>query len=75
MVGSSMSANLKQVESAAFQVALEIAKETEETLQRLCAAVLNEDLEAAKPLARKLQGDEESNRTDSRVHRIAGRRR
>lgn len=69
------SRNLKQVESSAFQVALEIARETEETLQRLCAAVLNNDLEAAKPLARKLQGDEESNRTHSRVDRIASRRR
>jgi hypothetical protein len=69
-----MNAHLKQVESTAWQVALEIARETEETVQRLCAAVLSQDWATAKKLAKELQG-EESNRTDSRVHRIAGRRR
>ncbi len=52
MIGSE---NLE--ENTGWEAALEIARRTEETVQRLCAAVLSDDPETAKVLARELQGE------------------
>lgn len=64
---------LKTIRKLSWEAALEIARETEETIQRLCNAVLNGDWPKAKQLAKELQHDEEIDRTHPRVHRISGR--
>ena len=54
-------------EVTAWEAALAIAEETEETTQRLCIAVLEEDFETAKLLAKELR-NEESNSPDQSVN-------
>ena len=68
-----MGANLRVVdsESGVIDRALEIARSRRDTLQRLCNAVLTDDNEAAKKLAKELSG-EESDRTNQSFNRIAG---
>jgi hypothetical protein len=68
--------NLKLVESSSWEAALEIARETEQTVQRLCKAVLSDDTKTAKLLAKELQGDvKEVSGADPSFHRITGRKR
>lgn len=68
-----MSAKLKLVENTGWETALEIAREWDKNVDRLCDAVLNDDLETAKTLAGELKG-EESDRVSQGVHRISGRK-
>lgn len=55
-----MNGNLLNVEdNTGWQAALEIARETENTVQALCTAVLSDDIETAKVLAKELRGNGE----------------
>jgi DNA polymerase III delta subunit len=56
-------------EVTAWEAALAIAQETEETTQQLCDAVLSGDFETAQLLARELKNESDS--FDSCEHRIA----
>ena len=68
--------NLKLVESTSWEAALEIARETEQTVLRLCTAVLSDDHKTAKLLAKELQGDDQTGSgIDQSQYRVSGRRR
>jgi len=71
--------NLELIKNTSDQgiidAALAIAEERENTTRRLARAVLDEDFETAKQLAEELIPNEARNRTNSRVNRVAGRRR
>lgn len=56
-----------------IDAALAIADERENTTRALARAVLKKDYETAEKIAKELIPNEASNRTHSRVHRIAGR--
>jgi hypothetical protein len=65
-MGSVLSANLKLVDTdqGVIEAALEIAREWDKNVGRLCQAVLSGDYKTAKLLARELLNDEESDRAD-----------
>ncbi len=50
--------NPELVEHTGWEAALEIAVEWNKNVQRLCEAVLSDDHETAKVLAKELHGDE-----------------
>ena len=62
-------------ESGIIDRALEIAQKRRNILLALKTAIRANQFQEADRLITELVPDEESNRTDSRVHRIAGRRR
>lgn len=70
-----MSAELELVDSdqGVIEAALEISREWDKNIDRLCRAVLSDDRQTAKLLAKELLNDETRHRIDQGVHRIAGR--
>lgn len=63
-------------ESGVIEAALEIARKRRNTLLALKTAIRAKDLKQADQLITELvPDDQESNRTHSRLNRVAGRRR
>lgn len=61
-------------ENTAWQVAFEIAVERDKNVRRLCKAVLDDQFETAKLLAKELKDEQESIGTVESINRRAGRR-
>ena len=68
-----MSAKLELVENTGWEAALEIAQEWDKNVDLLCDAVLNDEFETARTLAKELKG-EESNRVNKSVNGGPSRR-
>jgi hypothetical protein len=70
-----MSTKLELVDAdkGVIEAALEISREWDKNIDRLCRAVLSDDRKTARLLAKELLNDEKGHRIDQGVHRIAGR--
>jgi hypothetical protein len=58
-----------------LEKALDISRRRKDILLRLKAAIRSQDLKEADQLITELVPDEESNRTDTSLYRVAGRKR